>query len=298
MSGCDGESTSNGGESRDDFSDSAITHVKLEQHIREALVNLFAKDDGKLLLKKSSGVEQAVDLITNAVAVRLKDTLGFQVDMLKNYERDIKQMNVRQNAVEFKVARKMDSLEQHGRLANIRVYGIKETAAEKSPDDTSDESDEDKDRRSEITTKLVANELNSKLNLQLKPHDISISHRVGKKYKPGEKVERYNPKTKKKELRDPGPRAIIVAFANRSMRNRVLRRRRHLKDTGISVSPDLTAPRAALLHDMQDKHGFRNAWADFNGNIYYKNGRDRVEAKPRVFKEFDWQFAENEDEDA
>src|SRR5699024_9501937 len=66
------------------------------------------------------------------------------------------------------------------------------------------------------------------------------------------------------------PRPVIVRFIGREKRLELLRiRRNKLKGSRISIHPDLTRPRSALLKVSQEK--FKNrcmAWADFKGGIW------------------------------
>jgi hypothetical protein len=118
--------------------------------------------------------------------------------------------------------------------------------------------------------------------MKVNASDISISHRLGVR-KEAEELT-----LDQEEEEEPKPRGIIVVLKSREHRLEILRARRKLKNTGISVHPDLTRPRAKLLRDASDKFdGRASVWADFNGRVwrsgYGKDAGKRIELFPDVF---------------
>lgn len=67
------------------------------------------------------------------------------------------------------------------------------------------------------------------------------------------------------------PPAVIVRFSNDSDRLSVLRNKKELSSTGVSVKEDLTKSRLTLLAAAVNKYTFKNAWCR-NGVVYVKIG--------------------------
>ena len=85
---------------------------------------------------------------------------------------------------------KIDRLQQYSRRANVRVFGIAETADEKTND---------------IIVKVAGD-----MGVDITERDISVSHRIGK-----------NMGTK--------PRPIIAKFVRRDTKTAIMRNKRNLK---------------------------------------------------------------------
>ena len=126
----------------------------------------------------------------------------------------------------------LDDLEQHGRRDSLRISGISKNL--------------ENDNTDEAVLK-ICNEM--KVEPQVEPRDIAISHRVGKSAA-------------------GRPRHILVKFATRNVRERVFKARIQLKNVNkkeetkekhIYVNEDLTRFRAGLAKDARS---LKN-----NGNI-------------------------------
>lgn len=111
----------------------------------------------------------------------------------------------------------MNSLEQYSRRSCIRIFGVEEKASEKTDD--------------------IAIEVAKKINVDLQHAEIDISHRIGV----GD--SRVN----------KGKRPIIVKLTSHRKRQELLRNRRNLKSTGITIQEDLTARNRALLQEAYKK---------------------------------------------
>lgn len=109
------------------------------------------------------------------------------------------------------IASKLDDLEQHSRKSCIRISGVPQSQ------------DED-------TTELVC-QVAKKLNVELTPNDISVSHRL--------------PTAK-------GPKQIIARFTHAKKRSELLKATQNIKAIdglkGINISQDLTKTRAKLAY--------------------------------------------------
>ena len=95
---------------------------------------------------------------------------------------------------------KMDDYEQHGRRDSVRIFGL----SKDSPGSTD---------------KKVLRRCNKRMKLSppLRLEEISVSHRVGKL---GEPAEDGTP---------PPPRPLLVKFATRRSKNRVISKRKNLR---------------------------------------------------------------------
>ena len=95
----------------------------------------------------------------------------------------------------------------------------------------------------------------------MRESDIKNSHRV----------EAKNPVPDK-------PRAVLVEFVSVNKRSEVLKCRKLLKGSKISIKEDLTQYRLQLLTAAIAKFSSKNAWC-LHGNVYVKNsgGAHRVQ---------------------
>ena len=120
---------------------------------------------------------------------------------------------------------KLVELEQYGRMNNVRVFGLKESEGEMAKE------------CEEKFISLVKN----KLKIDIRTEDLEAVHRVG---------------------RSGGDRAIIARFISRKNTARVLRGRRVLKGSGVSIAEDLTWERLALLKQVKERghEAWTSAW--------------------------------------
>ena len=103
----------------------------------------------------------------------------------------------------------------------MRVFGMKESEGETA---------------SECEKKFI-DLVKNKLKIDIGTEDLEAVHRVG---------------------RSGGERAIIARFISRKNTARVLRGRRILKGTGVSIAEDLTWERLALLKQVKNRG--HDAW--------------------------------------
>lgn len=117
-----------------------------------------------------------------------------------------------------KLENEVNNLEQYSRRSCIRIFGVKEATNEKTDD--------------------IVMEVAKKINVDLQHAEIDISHRVG--------IRDSNAKR--------GERPIIVKLTSHRKRQELLRNRRKLKSTGITIQEDLTARSRALLQEAYKKY--------------------------------------------
>ena len=145
-----------------------------------------------------------------------------------------------------------DDLEQQGRKSSIRIFGI--------PEDTEGNTD----------TKTLSL-FNNNMGLQppLVMDDLEVTHRVGRP------PSARNPSNDSAET-PPKPRPIIVKFASRRVKGRVMEKRSELKDNplelndgetvNVYIQDDLTKRRANLAYRARqlkkDKKIF-DTWVSF-----------------------------------
>ena len=129
---------------------------------------------------------------------------------------------------------KLDDLEQHGRRDSIRIFGLSEA----SSGTTDDKVLRLCNQRMQISPPLTIDE-------------ISVSHRVGK---PGEPDANGTP---------PPPRPLLVRFATRRSRNRVISERKKLRRTPTAAPNGRDElPRQPLQESSQDSTGVGDATDD------------------------------------
>ena len=128
--------------------------------------------------------------------------------------------------------KRCNDVEQWTRKSAIRVFGIAR-------------------KERENCTKLVHSVIVEKLKMKDIPISaIEVAHRVG-------------------QSRNGKSPAIIVKFLRRDVRDAVLRARRALKGSGVSISEDLTYDNQRLLGEVKTHEDIDNAWS-WNGKIFAK----------------------------
>lgn len=151
---------------------------------------------------------------------------------MKDMEEEIKQLRQgieKEKAKTSMLENKIDEIEQYGRRQNLRIFGIDE-------------------KKNENTEELVLNIFNNKMGINIQPHMIQRSHRVGK----------------------PAPnknRAIIIKFQSYKDRNLVYRNKKNLKGSIISIKEDLTPQRQRLLKEALTILDKKHIWT-IDGNIF------------------------------
>ena len=156
--------------------------------------------------------------------------------------------------------------EQYSRRNCDRVFGIQETAKEN-------------------TDSIILNIAKEKLGVDLGIQDIDRSHRVGpaaeqnmsqrSKYSESSntsvQLSSRSDSTWASKVASSGktshPRAIIIKFASYRTRQAILQARRKLKNTGISISEDLSSANYAILKKARQSTNVTAAWSR-DGRIF------------------------------
>ena len=140
---------------------------------------------------------------------------------------------------------KLNDMEQYSRRSNLRIFGLE------VPD-------------GESCTDAVVNFCNQKLAVDIDKADILRSHPL---------PFRSSSNSSAQESSKPVKQSIIVKFSNMDAKSLVLKNRKKLKNSGISVSEDLTNTNVMLLNRLRSNMSIKEAWSA-NGNIFCKvNGR-------------------------
>lgn len=178
----------------------------------------------------------AGDVKTNSDTIEAlkldNETLLSRVGQLKSEVSLLKRdlADVKRSAYQTEL--RCNATEQWTRKSAVRVFGIPQSNPR------------------EDCRQLVHDVVTDKLKLDLDPHAVEVAHRVGKP-------------------RDGKPAPIIAKFARRDVRDLVLRARKALKGTRISIKEDLTKDNQKLLHDLSTHEEISAAWS-WNGKIFGK----------------------------
>ena len=142
----------------------------------------------------------------------------------------------------------IDRQEQYSRRNCILLHGVKESEYD--------------------TDTVVTETLNELLQEKLTDIDIDRSHRIGR-LKKGKQS-----------------RPIIIKFARYNIRNIVFKKKKKLKDTGVSITESLTQKRMQMLTKARNEFLFKNVWTQdgkmfimFNtsfGNIFNRIRRRKL----------------------
>ncbi|XP_044761512.1 uncharacterized protein LOC123318829 [Coccinella septempunctata] len=155
-------------------------------------------------------------------------------DRYKKIEDNVRNLNAEVESLRYEnnnLRRSLDAQEQYCRNRNIRIFGLKQ--------------EKDENLFSRIQKIFI-----EKMNVEINSFDVEICHRVSSK---GDK--------------DGRPPAVLMQFRNVNTRLCLLKQRRLLKNTGVTMKEDLTQFRLRLYKVAVKELGGKNVWC-LNGNIY------------------------------
>ena len=107
------------------------------------------------------------------------------------------------------------------------------------------------EQKQEDCRKVVSDIIKSRLNIRLEPSDISVAHRVRK--------------SKRQEHRP-----IIIRFKDRTQKYNIMKARRGLKGSGISLAEEMTRDNIDLVRRAEDSGIFGSVWF-WNGKVCARN---------------------------
>lgn len=195
-----------------------------------------------------TNIETVVQGVLTRILPEIQNTIQNAVkDALVNF-------NLRMEKIETKMISKMqqialiakydnDQLQQYGRRENFRVFGIPEDNGE----------NEDTDAKVINIAQLIG--------ASIKPGDISVSHRLGKK-----------PISTNSDPANPRP--IICKMTNRNAKQRIFQNKKKLKEPEVInkigyktfITEDLTPLRSKLLRKCKSATGVKAVFT-INGTI-------------------------------
>ena len=174
-------------------------------------------------------VQSVTAALTTAATASKHSMLDLRHDLgaLHAMEADTKALRAQVQTLNFDI----DRLQQYSRRENFRVFGIAETADEKTND---------------IIVKVAGD-----MGVDITERDISVSHRIGKKM--GTK-----------------PRPIIAKFVRLDTKTAMMRNKRNLKGLdgykSVFVNDDLTTMRSKLVYELKRDESVTRVWT-MNGKI-------------------------------
>ncbi|GFN91146.1 hypothetical protein PoB_001765200 [Plakobranchus ocellatus] len=165
----------------------------------------------KLESLSNNNTQRLIDII-EIIQGTLHDLL-IEQDSIKKDIRDLKdQRSILTNEVSSlrltinELGLKVNELEQYGRRANVRVFGLRDKI----------------DETNAATMNAVTEIIRTKLNWsEFNPSQIDVAHRIG-------------------PYRNNADRSVIVRFCSHTTATEMKRRRRNLKGTIVVLTEDLT----------------------------------------------------------
>ena len=129
-------------------------------------------------------------------------------------------------------------IEQNSRQSNIRVFGV--------PEEGQNENSRD----------VILDLFEKKLSVNLERKAIDAAHRVGRP-------------------RDGKVPGIIVKFMRRDDKYRVLKQRKKLKGSGITIVEDMCLDLQRMYNRMKSDARIEDAWT-WNGKVYVKDKKNKI----------------------
>lgn len=226
------------GEVESSSDDSILTISRSD--LRDEIKNIVKVAINEAMEEKMAifqGIRENMDVFTSEIDRLSSITMALK-EALAEKEKDIS--NLRQSMDNLKKENtelhcQLNDNENYQRRENVRISGIPEASSE-NPIKTA--------------CKFFADK-----GFNVSEKELHVAHRIGK--------------------RNSGkPRTIIVRFFNRNMRDRVIRERKKLKGSGMTISEDVSNLSMRTLVRVQRSQGIVNSWI-WNGQV-----RARHEASP------------------
>ena len=162
-------------------------------------------------------------------------TVRVENDKLKQVVDELKSENeflhTKVNELEYKIdlaLKQSHHNHQYSRRNNLRFFGVKELEGENFFNTITD---------------IVQNKLHIK---DFSTNEIDAAHRLG---------------VKDSNQRDPKPRAIIVRCVRRTMRDRIIKSRKTLAKSRMSITEDLTKENMQLMNAAKKHEAVESAWS-------------------------------------
>ena len=197
---------------------------------------VFSQEEIDELVSKA--VENAIRSSTalfNTKLSELREKCAAQENKIDRLEERMKKMELAYN-----------NIEQYSRRSHLRIKGLKVG------------------RNSDCKTEVVAF-INNRL--KLKDHTGALFHVSRQDIDAAHPLPSRQPS--EESALQPLP-TIIVRFHARDVRDAVLKSRRQLKGTNITITEDLTSKNAKLVAELKKRPGVEASWS-WGGKIYAKH---------------------------
>ena len=200
---------------------------------------------GDDLTDRMMGSRKYGQYLKSLMAEVVEEKLGPRLDFI---ESEIHNVKIKLDAVEVKanknehkdaelaqsvskLERDLNDLEQYGRRNSLRIHGV--------PESEKEDADE--------LIKTIKTIAKDKLDIELQDMDIDRTHRIGRA--------------------SDKPRSILVKFTSYRARNILIKQRRKLKGSKISIHEDLTKRNQELLMKTSKQLGVVSTWSQ-DGRVY------------------------------
>ena len=222
-----------------------------------------------VLEKRIQTLEQSSTVLVNKISV-IETDLNRKTDQLLNLETALDQLK-NTTSTDQDIAKEVEALrklsregviiandnEQYSRRMNIRIHGMKIEADDKNVKST------------------VVNWLNTTLKLSdLTYADVENAHIVPSKQSANSGAHKTSSQSRTSSS-SGSANSVIVRFARREVKERVLRSRRILKNSPITLTEDLTTLNNQLLTRLYKNDRVEKTWT-WNGRIFAQLKNDVV----------------------
>ena len=231
-------------------SDGAVSQVeksaKIHEDIPDVRMDLAAEFEEAMETGMSADAEKALEDFDKNMQVYFKD---FREKVTKQLKKVIRKVDDRLNdltgrvrELEEECVRKDECIQEMKKLHievnrvaqytlkdNVRILGLPE-------------------KKTEDCREVVCALVSDKVKVQLEPKDVSIAHRLVKPEK-----QQHKP--------------IIAKLKDRTQRLDILKKRKILKGSGITIMEDITKANLQLTRDAEDSGVFEAVWF-WNGRVH------------------------------
>lgn len=203
---------------------------------KEELQEMIDKAITKAMEKEREQIKDMVHEFKENVAMLIEDVNSMKTDIvgIKEEMAEVNVMKQRINSLEQSLSCQINDVDNYQRRENLRIHGLKE-------------------RNGEDPVKVVQ-EFFAENNYTVGDGDLHIVHRVGK-------------------ASPHKPRAMIVRFHNRNTKMKIIRDRKKLKGSGITLAEDVSTLTMQTLIRIQKNELIASAWT-WNGVIWATHTKD------------------------
>jgi hypothetical protein len=197
------------------------------------------------------------DLLSTRLS-KLESDIQSLTSQIHSRDERIQQLEIENSSIKLlldEADQRLEQLEAYSRFDNVIVHGIPESYAERASNNNDNNAGTES---SSDTENSILKFFNNKLNVDIKPNDISVCHRL----------KRIN--------RTSTYRPVIIRFTNRKARAAVLASKKLLKTKpeckGIFINEHLTNMASKIFNKTRElcKEKKINSTWSWNGKIYIK----------------------------